>query len=214
MPTEPRARARPDPERRARLPESRSTSIPVGAKERLSRIFADDSARRRGPRLRPRRARSRRVPRRPTRARTLPVIRVVGVGGAGVNAINRMIEAQIPGVEFMAINTDLQSLQQSTADVTVHLGSGIAARPRRRLEPRARLPGRVRGAGQDQAPAEGLRHGLRDRRRRWRHRHRRDAGGRAARARRRRADRRHRHQAVRVRGHAPRQAGRRTGSRR
>src|SRR5207247_9954022 len=56
----------------------------------------------------------------------LPVIRVVGVGGAGVNAINRMIEAQVPGVEFMAINTDLQSLQQSTADVTVHLGSGVA----------------------------------------------------------------------------------------
>src|SRR5215218_6002235 len=47
----------------------------------------------------------------------MPVIRVVGVGGAGVNAINRMIEAQVPGVEFMAINTDLQSLQQSTADV-------------------------------------------------------------------------------------------------
>ena len=55
-----------------------------------------------------------------------PVIRVVGVGGAGVNAVNRMVEAQIPGVEFMAINTDLQSLQQSTADVTVHLGSGVA----------------------------------------------------------------------------------------
>ena len=55
-----------------------------------------------------------------------PVIRVVGVGGAGVNAINRMVEAGIPGVEFMAINTDLQSLQQSTADVTVHLGSGVA----------------------------------------------------------------------------------------
>jgi cell division protein FtsZ len=43
-----------------------------------------------------------------------------------VNAINRMVEAGIPGVEFMAINTDLQSLQQSTADVTVHLGSGMA----------------------------------------------------------------------------------------
>ena len=54
------------------------------------------------------------------------MIRVVGVGGAGVNAINRMVEAGIPGVEFMAINTDLQSLQQSTADVTVHLGSGVA----------------------------------------------------------------------------------------
>src|SRR5436190_3044232 len=36
-----------------------------------------------------------------------------------------MVEADIPGVEFMAINTDLQSLQQSSADVTVHLGSGM-----------------------------------------------------------------------------------------
>jgi cell division protein FtsZ len=50
------------------------------------------------------------------------VIRVVGVGGAGVNAVNRMVEAAIPGVEFMAINTDLQSLQRSSADVTVHIG--------------------------------------------------------------------------------------------
>jgi cell division protein FtsZ len=55
-----------------------------------------------------------------------PVIRVVGVGGAGVNAVNRMVDAQLRGVEFMAINTDLQSLQQSTADVTVHLGSGMS----------------------------------------------------------------------------------------
>jgi cell division protein FtsZ len=51
-----------------------------------------------------------------------PVIRVVGVGGAGVNAINRMVEAHIPGVEFMAVNTDLQSLQLCVADVTVHIG--------------------------------------------------------------------------------------------
>ena len=49
-------------------------------------------------------------------------IRVVGVGGAGVNAVNRMVEAQIPGVEFMAVNTDLQSLQLCIADVTVHIG--------------------------------------------------------------------------------------------
>ena len=54
------------------------------------------------------------------------MIRVVGVGGAGVNAVNRMVEAGIPGVEFMAINTDLQSLQQSLADVTVHLGTGAS----------------------------------------------------------------------------------------
>jgi len=54
-----------------------------------------------------------------------PVIRVIGVGGAGVNAINRMVEAGITGVEFLAINTDLQSLQQSTADVTVHIGGEV-----------------------------------------------------------------------------------------
>ena len=57
-----------------------------------------------------------------------PQLRVVGVGGAGVNAVNRMIEAGIPGVEFMAINTDLQSLQQSTADVTVHPGCQLHGR--------------------------------------------------------------------------------------
>ena len=51
------------------------------------------------------------------------VLRVVGVGGAGVNAVNRMVEAQLPGVEFVAINTDLQSLQNSNADVTLHIGS-------------------------------------------------------------------------------------------
>ncbi len=54
-----------------------------------------------------------------------PVIRVVGVGGAGVNAVNRMVEAEVAGVEFMAINTDLQSLQQSTADITLHIGAEL-----------------------------------------------------------------------------------------
>ena len=54
-----------------------------------------------------------------------PVLRVVGVGGAGVNAVNRMVEAQVAGVEFIAINTDLQSLQQSRADVTLHIGGQI-----------------------------------------------------------------------------------------
>jgi len=54
-----------------------------------------------------------------------PVIRVVGVGGAGVNAVNRMIEADIEGVEFIAINTDLQSLQTSAAPTTLHIGDAI-----------------------------------------------------------------------------------------
>src|SRR5438552_432340 len=54
-----------------------------------------------------------------------PVIRVVGVGGAGVNAVNRMVEAEVEGVEFLAINTDLQSLQQCAAHQTLHIGDSI-----------------------------------------------------------------------------------------
>ncbi len=54
-----------------------------------------------------------------------PVIRVVGVGGAGVNAVNRMVEAEIAGVEFLAINTDLQSLQQCAAHETLHIGDSL-----------------------------------------------------------------------------------------
>jgi cell division protein FtsZ len=54
-----------------------------------------------------------------------PVIRVVGVGGGGVNAVNRMVEAEVDGIEFVAVNTDLQSLQQSTADITLHIGAAV-----------------------------------------------------------------------------------------
>ena len=59
------------------------------------------------------------------RSQAKPVLRVVGVGGAGVNAVNRMVEAEVEGVEFLAINTDVQSLQQSTADVTLHIGETV-----------------------------------------------------------------------------------------
>jgi cell division protein FtsZ len=54
-----------------------------------------------------------------------PVLRVVGVGGAGVNAVNRMIEAEVAGVEFIAVNTDQQSLQQSAAHLTVSIGEAL-----------------------------------------------------------------------------------------
>jgi cell division protein FtsZ len=56
---------------------------------------------------------------------THPVLRVVGVGGAGVNAVNRMIEAGIEGVEFIALNTDMQSLQTSRASELVHIGGDL-----------------------------------------------------------------------------------------
>jgi cell division protein FtsZ len=54
-----------------------------------------------------------------------PLIRVVGVGGAGVNAVNRMVEAQVHGVEFVAINTDLQSLEHSHANAALHIGADM-----------------------------------------------------------------------------------------
>jgi cell division protein FtsZ len=54
-----------------------------------------------------------------------PILRVVGVGGGGVNAVNRMIEAGVAGVEFIALNTDLQSLQQSSAQTTLHIGAEV-----------------------------------------------------------------------------------------
>ena len=55
----------------------------------------------------------------------LAVIKVVGVGGGGVNAINRMIEAGLKGVEFIAINTDSQQLIMSDADVKLDIGKKV-----------------------------------------------------------------------------------------
>ena len=55
----------------------------------------------------------------------LAVIKVVGVGGGGVNAINRMIETGLRGVEFIAINTDAQQLLLSEADVKLPIGSDL-----------------------------------------------------------------------------------------
>jgi cell division protein FtsZ len=54
-----------------------------------------------------------------------PELRVVGVGGGGVNAVNRMIEAEVTGVEFIALNTDTQSLNSSAAHVTLQMGADI-----------------------------------------------------------------------------------------
>jgi cell division protein FtsZ len=54
-----------------------------------------------------------------------PELRVVGVGGGGVNAVNRMIEAEVTGVEFIALNTDTQSLNSSSAHVTLQIGADI-----------------------------------------------------------------------------------------
>ena len=52
----------------------------------------------------------------------LAVIKVVGVGGGGVNAVNRMIDAGLKGVEFIAANTDAQALLMSDADEKLDIG--------------------------------------------------------------------------------------------
>jgi len=106
-------------------PEAEETSPPVAddaesAPERLKRVFSEE------PQVHqetPRYGREEPEYEPPGSGQPhQPRIRVVGVGGAGVNAVNRMVEANVPGVEFMAVNTDLQSLQLCVADVTVHIG--------------------------------------------------------------------------------------------
>ena len=52
----------------------------------------------------------------------LAVLKVVGVGGGGSNAVNRMVDAGLKGVEFIAVNTDAQALQMSDADLKIHIG--------------------------------------------------------------------------------------------
>jgi cell division protein FtsZ len=86
----------------------------------------------------------------------LPPIKVVGVGGGGSNAVNRMIAEQIPGVQFVAVNTDAQALALSPADVKIRIGDkitkglGVGGDPARGLraaeESRDELLEAVRGA--------------------------------------------------------------------
>jgi len=70
----------------------------------------------------------------------LAVIKVVGIGGGGSNAVSRMVDAGVSGVEFVAVNTDAQALLMAEADVKIHIGSqatrglGAGADPRVGLE--------------------------------------------------------------------------------
>ena len=52
-------------------------------------------------------------------------IKVIGVGGGGNNAVNRMIDAKVQGVEFIAVNTELQVLDKSNADVKIQIGEKV-----------------------------------------------------------------------------------------
>src|ERR687885_589706 len=53
----------------------------------------------------------------------LAVIKVVGVGGGGTNAVNRMVDAGLTGVEFIAVNTDAQALLMADADIKIQIGA-------------------------------------------------------------------------------------------
>jgi cell division protein FtsZ len=104
------------------IPEEPAAPIP-GPTERLKTVFSPDIPENmlEAGRLHPGHAHE------PSRPRTgqvvQPVLRVVGVGGAGVNAVERMIQAQISGVEFVVANTDLQSLEMSSARLKIHIGT-------------------------------------------------------------------------------------------
>ncbi len=63
----------------------------------------------------------------PTEVESSASIKVVGVGGAGGSAIDRMKEVGLSGVEFVAVNTDAQALHHSIADTKVHIGKGLGA---------------------------------------------------------------------------------------
>ena len=107
----------------------------------------------------------------------LAVIKVVGIGGGGVNAVNRMIEVGLKGVEFIAINTDAQALLMSDADVKLDVGRELT----RGLGAGAN-PDVGRNAAEDhrdeiEEVLRGADMVLRDLRRGRRHRHRRRAGG-------------------------------------
>ena len=53
------------------------------------------------------------------------IIRVIGVGGGGCNAVDRMIENAVQGIEFIAVNTDIQALQRSKAQVPIQIGEKV-----------------------------------------------------------------------------------------
>ena len=56
---------------------------------------------------------------------SVAVIKVIGVGGGGGNAINTMVESRLAGVQVIAANTDMQALEKSRADIRLQLGPGI-----------------------------------------------------------------------------------------
>ena len=92
------------------------------------------------------------------------------MGGGGTNAVNRMIEEGIRGVEFIAINTDAQALAISDADIKVHIGTDITRGLGAGANPEVGREA-AEEAGMGSPGARRLRHGLHHRRRGWWHRY-------------------------------------------
>ena len=144
----------------------------------------------------------------------LAVIRVVGVGGAGINAVNRMMDAGIAQVDFLAVNTDAQQLEVSDAPAKIHIGEALTQGLGSGADPEVgrlaaeegydQLRQALRGsdmvfvtAGEGGGTGTGA-----------------APGRRADRARARGAHRRHRHDPVPLRGHEAANCGRSRASRR
>jgi cell division protein FtsZ len=117
----------PDPDATVESALAAAPEPETPSSERPERPYADPSA---GVKRKSSRApvepppRMRTTPR-PDSAAYLAVIRVVGVGGAGLNAVNRMIEAGLSQVEFIAVNTDIQQLKQCEAPIKLHIGRDL-----------------------------------------------------------------------------------------
>src|SRR5215218_1522987 len=107
----------PEPQRQAAAPPAETPTEPVRLPER-----DPEPKREPRPRLEPLPEPPPRLHRVPEPGAYIAVIRVVGVGGAGLNAVNRMIDADISQVEFVSVNTDIQQLQTSDAPVKIHIG--------------------------------------------------------------------------------------------
>ncbi len=120
------AAAKPAP--RAEKPKPAKRATPIRAVEPAPEPDPEPAAEERRPLARwldPLPDQPARLERSRDSASYLAVIRVVGVGGAGLNAVDRMIDAGITQVDFLAVNTDIQQLQMSDASTKIHIGSEL-----------------------------------------------------------------------------------------
>ena len=94
----------------------------------------------------------------------LAVIKVIGVGGGGVNAVNRMIDAGLKGVEFIAVNTDAQALLMSDADLKLDIGRDVTRGLGAGSDPGGGPFGGRGSPRRDRGDGQGRRHGVHHRR--------------------------------------------------